>query len=75
MDLPPTGKKVTMEEVNVYRMSPEGKVQEIWANQNMMDMMEQLGLVPDGPPPKALLFAMRTSQRLQALLPRRRSKE
>ena len=71
MDLPPTGKTVTMEEVNVYRMTPEGKVAELWAHQNMMEMMRQLGLVPDGPPPKAMLLAMRLSERLKALRPGR----
>jgi steroid delta-isomerase-like uncharacterized protein len=63
--LPATGKPVTMDEVNVYRFNDEGRVAEIWAHQNMMSMMTQLGLIPDGPPPKLLLLVMKAGQRLK----------
>jgi steroid delta-isomerase-like uncharacterized protein len=72
MGLPPTGKKVEMHEVNIYRMTPDHKVAEIWANQDMGSMMQQLGLAPAGPPPRALIMFMRVGQRLGRLVPRRK---
>jgi steroid delta-isomerase-like uncharacterized protein len=51
MGLPATGKTVEMHEVNIYRLTPDHKVAEIWANQDMGSLMGQLGHLPGGPPP------------------------
>lgn len=48
MGAPPTGKEVTINGINIYRMS-NGKIVERWAQVDDMGMMQQLGLSPGGP--------------------------
>jgi steroid delta-isomerase-like uncharacterized protein len=72
MGLPPTGKKVEMHEVNIYRLTADHKVAELWAMQDLGSMMQQLGLAPAGPPPRALIMFMRVAERLGRLVPRRK---
>jgi steroid delta-isomerase-like uncharacterized protein len=71
MGLPATGKRVEMNEANMYRFTPEGRVAEIWANQDMGAMAQQLGLAKPGPPPRALVMALRAGERLRRLVPGR----
>jgi steroid delta-isomerase-like uncharacterized protein len=67
MGLPPTGRSVDMEEMNFYRLAPDGKIAELRALQNMASMMSQLGLGPAGPPPKPLVMLLRARHRLRSL--------
>lgn len=41
---PPTGKRITLTSVRIYRLA-EGKVVESWAMQDRLGLMEQLGFV------------------------------
>ncbi len=44
--VPPTGKKMGGEEITISRLSG-GKVEEDWANWDALDLMRQLGVVPE----------------------------
>jgi steroid delta-isomerase-like uncharacterized protein len=48
MDLPPTGKQVTLKGMNFLRFE-DGKIAEDWVIWDSMSMMQQLGIGPDGP--------------------------
>jgi predicted ester cyclase len=45
MGLPPTGKQIALEIIDILRLA-NGKVVEHWAVRDQMGMMQQLGLVP-----------------------------
>ncbi|UCG69213.1 MAG: ester cyclase [Thermoplasmata archaeon] len=51
MGIPPTGKKVTAEVIDIVRIE-EGKIVERWGLVDMLDVMQQLGIVPPPPPPQ-----------------------
>ena len=45
MDIPPTGKQITMMLINIVRTA-NGKSVEAWALADLLGMMQQLGVVP-----------------------------
>ncbi|MEE9459587.1 MAG: ester cyclase [Candidatus Bathyarchaeia archaeon] len=45
MGIPPTGKKVALEVIDIFRIAG-GKFAEHWAVIDMMSMMQQLGVIP-----------------------------
>jgi predicted ester cyclase len=45
---PPTGKKVTLQGINLFRIN-NGKIAERWGVFDAMGLMQQLGVVPGGP--------------------------
>lgn len=45
MDIPPTGKEVTMTGIEILRFAG-GKVVEHWGNSDTMGLMQQLGVIP-----------------------------
>jgi steroid delta-isomerase-like uncharacterized protein len=45
MGIPATGKRVSVEGMRVFRVA-DGRVAEEWAQDDMLGMMQQLGLVP-----------------------------
>jgi len=45
MNIPPTGKSVTVSSINVFRYA-NGKAVEQWANNDDLGMMQQLGVIP-----------------------------
>ena len=47
--IPPTGKKVTIELIDIFRISG-GKLMEHWAVVDWMSVMQQLGVVPSPSP-------------------------
>jgi steroid delta-isomerase-like uncharacterized protein len=51
MGIPPTGKKVAIELIDIFRIA-EGKFAEHWAVSDMMSLMQQLGVIPPMGPPK-----------------------
>ena len=43
--IPPTGRKVVMDGVDVFRVA-NGKIQELYLSQDALSLMQQLGVVP-----------------------------
>jgi steroid delta-isomerase-like uncharacterized protein len=50
MGIPPTGKSVDVALVDIIRFGDDGLAHEHWGIFDTMAMMQQLGVVPDGPP-------------------------
>ena len=50
MGIPPTGKSVDVQLIDIIRFADDGLAHEHWGLFDAMTMMQQLGLVPDGPP-------------------------
>jgi predicted ester cyclase len=44
--VPPTGKRLSIKSISVERVS-EGKIREHWRVTDSLDMMQQLGVVPE----------------------------
>ena len=49
MNMPPTGNKVSYKVIDIFRLT-NGKVVEHWGIGDNMKMMQQLGVIPEGPP-------------------------
>jgi steroid delta-isomerase-like uncharacterized protein len=45
MDLPATGKPIIMTGIEIFRIK-NGKIHEIWAEANLLGLMQQLGIIP-----------------------------
>lgn len=63
--MPATGRSLRIEELAIFHFSADGKMQEIWFGLDSMEVGKQLGMIPDGPPPKALIAFMRFTQKLK----------
>ena len=50
MGVPPTGKRVEVELIDIMRFDAAGLVCEHWGVADMLALMQQLGVVPAGPP-------------------------
>jgi len=50
MGMPPTGKGVDVQLIDILRFGDDGLVHEHWGVMDTMSMMQQLGVVPQGPP-------------------------
>jgi steroid delta-isomerase-like uncharacterized protein len=50
MGIPPTGKSVSVQAVDIIRFGDDGLAREHWGVFDAMAMMQQLGVVPAGPP-------------------------
>ena len=50
MGIPPTGKRVDVQLIDIMKFDNAGLVREHWGVVDMMSMMQQLGVVPAGPP-------------------------
>lgn len=50
MGMPPTGKTVDVQLIDIIRFGDDGLAHEHWGVFDTMTMMQQLGAVPDGPP-------------------------
>jgi len=50
MGMPATGKSVDVQGIDIIRFSDEGIAAEHWGVFDSMTMMQQLGVVPEGPP-------------------------
>jgi steroid delta-isomerase-like uncharacterized protein len=48
MGLPPTGKKIEMTGIEIFRLQ-DGKIAELWGEANLMGLMQQLGILPGSP--------------------------
>jgi steroid delta-isomerase-like uncharacterized protein len=49
--VPASGKKVNLEGIAIFRLS-NGKLVEMWAVNDSLGMMQQIGAIPAAPPPK-----------------------
>jgi len=45
MGLPPTGKSITMTEIEIFRIEND-KIAELWGEANLIGLMQQLGILP-----------------------------
>ena len=50
MGMPPTGKNIDVQLIDILRFGDDGRALEHWGVFDQMTMMQQLGVVPDGPP-------------------------
>ena len=50
LGMPPTGKSVDVEAVDIVRFNEEGKAVEHWGVTDVMKMLQQLGAIPEGAP-------------------------
>ncbi len=50
MGMPPTGKRIDVQLIDIMRFADDGRVHEHWGVVDMLAMMQQLGVVPEGPP-------------------------
>ena len=46
MGVPPTGRRVTMSGIDIVRVAG-GKIAEFWYGEHLLELMQQLGAVPD----------------------------
>lgn len=72
LGVPPSGRRFEVMEAAIFRVEG-GCVREVWLARNLMGQMQQLGLMPSGPPPRALLFLIRAAQRVSAFVRPRRT--
>lgn len=45
MDIPPTGRRVTMPGIDILRVM-NGRIVELWGQEDLLGMMQQLGVIP-----------------------------
>lgn len=50
MGMPPTGKSIDVQMIDILRFDDDGRAREHWGVVDLMAMMQQLGVVPEGPP-------------------------
>jgi predicted ester cyclase len=50
MGMPPTGKRIDVQLVDIVRFGDDGLGHEHWGVFDALRMMQQLGAVPEGPP-------------------------
>ena len=50
MGMPPTGKSIDVQLIDILRFDDDGLAREHWGVVDLMAMMQQLGVVPEGPP-------------------------
>jgi steroid delta-isomerase-like uncharacterized protein len=50
MGMPPTGKSVSIKLIDITRFGDDGLAREHWGVSDQLAMMQQLGVIPAGPP-------------------------
>jgi len=50
MGMPPTGRQVDVQFVDIIRFGDDGLAREHWGVLDQLAMMQQLGAIPEGPP-------------------------
>ena len=63
--MPATGRSLDVEELAIFHFRDDGKISEVWFGLDSLKVGQQLGLIPEGPPPRALIAFMRIMQRLR----------
>jgi steroid delta-isomerase-like uncharacterized protein len=64
---PPSGRRVVMSTIDLSRFE-DGKIAELWTMPDAFGGLQQIGAVPAGPPPRALIAIMGLGQRFKTLL-------
>lgn len=67
---PPSGRRIEVEEFAMFRFAG-GKPKEIWLMPDLMGQLQQLGMLPEGPPPRAMIVVLRMVQRIKGLRARK----
>lgn len=65
--IPATGRRIELTDIIVVR-GVDGRCAEAWSMVDTLTMLRQLGIVPGGPPPRAVLRAIVGLQKLRARL-------
>ena len=50
MGMPPTGRSIEVQLIDIMQFDEAGLVREHWGVVDKLSMMQQLGVVPEGPP-------------------------
>ena len=50
LGVPPTGRRIDVQGIDIVRFGDDGRAVEHWGVTDAMTMMQQLGVVPEGPP-------------------------
>lgn len=61
--IPPTNRRFAVSEQIFYRFDEDGLLREMWPNIDFLALMQQIGVMPPGPPPKILLKLIALQQR------------
>lgn len=61
---PPSGRTFAVRQCNFYVFDEQPRVREIWITVDMLGIMRDLQLLPDGPPPKLVLKLMALQRRM-----------
>jgi steroid delta-isomerase-like uncharacterized protein len=51
MGIPPTGRSIDVQLIDIIRFGDDGLAHEHWGVVDSLTMMQQLGVIPSGPPP------------------------
>ena len=51
MGVPASGKHIDIQAIDIVRFGDDGLVHEHWGVMDVMSMMQQIGAIPQGPPP------------------------
>lgn len=51
MGVPASGKPIDIQAIDIVRFGDDGLVHEHWGVMDVMSMMQQIGAIPEGPPP------------------------
>jgi steroid delta-isomerase-like uncharacterized protein len=62
--LPATGRRASGQGIEIYRFV-DGKIEEIWLEVNVVNVLQQLGVFPKGGIPKPVLWLIGQAQRLR----------
>jgi steroid delta-isomerase-like uncharacterized protein len=65
--MPATGRQMRFTAIEWFRFE-DGRCVEIWNKFDVLDVVQQLGLMPSGPPPAPLMYAALGVQRVRRLL-------
>jgi predicted ester cyclase len=61
----PTGRSFRITEAVFLEFGSHGLVREMWFHMNILDLMQQIGVMPVGPPPRAMVAMLRLANRLR----------
>jgi steroid delta-isomerase-like uncharacterized protein len=51
MGMPATGKRIDIQAIDIVRFGDDGLAHEHWGVMDMLSLMQQIGVIPESPPP------------------------
>jgi steroid delta-isomerase-like uncharacterized protein len=51
MGMPASGKRIDVQAIDIVRLGDDGLAHEHWGVMDMLSLMQQIGAIPEGPPP------------------------